>query len=180
MNQSGTFRYAEGDGVQVLELPYDGDELSMVVVLPREVQGLAELERSLTAARVNGWLAGLAAREVTVNVTLPRFKMTAQFRLKPALSALGMPLAFTRGRADFSGIATGPPLYLSEAFHKAFVEVNEKGTEAAAATGVGVFATSLRPVPAVFRADHPFFFLIRDTQTGSVLFAGRLVNPQSA
>jgi serpin B len=179
MAQRGTFGYLERGDLQALALPYDANELSMIVLLPRDVNGLPALERMLTKPRVDEWLRGLAEREV--DVALPRFKMTAQFRLKRTLSELGMPLAFTPGRADFSGIATGQPLHLSEAFHKAFVEVNEKGTEAAAATGVGASAVSLRlPQAPVFRADHPFVFLIRDNQTGSILFAGRVANPQSS
>src|SRR4029453_17543416 len=103
-----------------------------------------------------------------------------EFQLKEALSALGMSLAFAPRKADFSGIATAEPLWLSAVIHKAYVDVNEKGTEAAAATGVMMRTMSARVEPlAVFRADHPFFFVIRDNGTGSLLFAGRLVNPQA-
>jgi len=177
MSQHGTFRYLEGEGFQALALPYDGDELSMVVLLPQQVDRLSELERRLTAPRVTEWLATMPEREVYV--ALPRFKVTAAFKLKPVLSQLGMPLAFERGRADFSGIASGKPLYLSEVMHKAYVEVNEKGTEAAAATGAVVQVMSMRPAPPVFRADHPFIFVIRDNATASLLFAGRVVDPAS-
>jgi serpin B len=179
MSQQGAFRYLDGGSFQALELPYDANQQSMIVFLPSRVDGLAELEKTLTAARVTDWLAQLTLRDV--DVTLPRFKVTAEFQLKNALTDLGMPLAFFLGKADFSGIATGEALALSAVIHKAYVDVNEKGTEAAAATAVTVFTTSLRaPEPRpVFRADHPFFFVIRDNGTGSLLFAGRLVNPQA-
>jgi serpin B len=179
MSQQGAFRYLDGGTFQALELPYEASQQSMIVFLPRRADGLAELEKTLTAARVTDWLTQLIVRDV--DVTLPRFKVTAEFKLKDTLIDLGMPLAFSAGKADFSGIATGQPLALSAVFHKAYVEVNEKGTEAAAATGTAVFTTSLRiPDPRpVFRADHPFFFVIRDNGTGSLLFAGRLVNPQA-
>jgi serpin B len=177
MSQQRRFRYLDGGSFQALELPYDADQQSMIVFLPKRADGLAELEKTLTAARLADWLVQLS---VQVDVTLPRFKVTAEFQLKDALSDLGMPLAFSRN-ADFSGIATGEPLSLSAVVHKAYVDVNEKGTEAAAATGAIVGATSLRtPEPrSIFRADHPFFFVIRDNGTGSLLFAGRLVNPQA-
>jgi serpin B len=112
-----------------------------------------------------------------VDITLPKFKVTAEFSLKDALSRLGMPIAFDRVKADFSGIATREKLHISAVVHKAFVDVNELGTEAAAATAVGVGTLSLPP-PATFRADRPFVYLIRDNRTGSILFMGRVVNPQ--
>ena len=179
MNQSQSLRYLDGGSFQALELPYEADELSMIVFLPRTVDGLAELESSLTADRLAGWLARMTPQEV--DVTLPRFTVTAEFRLDQVLADLGMPLAFSAGQADFSGIAKDVPLSLSAVVHKAYVDVNEKGTEAAAATGAVVRVTSLRlqPPRPVFRADHPFFFVIRDNGTGSTLFAGRVVNPQA-
>ena len=130
MSQLRRFRYLDGGSFQALELPYDADQQSMVVFLPKRADGLAELEKTLTAARLADWLAQLGAQEV--DVTLPRFKVTADFQLKDALTDLGMPLAFSPRAADFSGIATGEPLSLSAVVHKAYVDVNEKGTEAAA------------------------------------------------
>jgi serine protease inhibitor len=179
MSQSRSLRYLDGGGFQALELPYTADELSMIVFLPRTVDGLAKLEASLTADRLADWLARMTTQEV--DVTLPRFKVTAEFRLDQALADLGMPLAFSAGQADFSGIAKDVPLSLSAVIHKAYVDVNEKGTEAAAATGAVVRVTSavVPPPRPVFRADHPFFFIIRDNGTGSTLFAGRVVNPQA-
>jgi serpin B len=178
MRQQRTFPYLDGGSFQALELPYGTGEQSMIVLLPRKTDGLAELEKTLTAARLTDWLARLKAQDV--DVALPRFKITAAFQLQDVLSDLGMPLAFSPGKADFSGISTGEPLALSAVIHKAFVDVNEKGTEAAAATAPIMHTVSARipqPMPVLFRADHPFFFVIRDNGTGSLLFAGRLVDP---
>jgi len=176
MSQDAVFPYFEGEAFQALALPYAGDELSMIAILPRNADGLAQLENTLTEARVADWLARMTERPV--DVRFPRFKITAQFQLMPTLSDLGMPLAFSPGRADFSGIAASVPLYVSDVLHKAYVEVTEKGTEAAAATGAVMVLSSAQPPPStVFRADHPFVFFIRDNQTGSILFAGRVADP---
>ncbi len=115
-------------------------------------------------------------RKTEVQVALPKFKVTAEFSLKKVLSEMGMPTAFTRS-ADFTGIATKEGLLIADVVHKAFVDVNEEGTEAAAATGVIVKAKSEKIIPE-FRADHPFLFLIRDTRSDSILFMGRLAEPQ--
>jgi serpin B len=148
----------------------------MVVLLPKKVDGLAALEGKLTAANLAAWLGRLHEQEV--NVALPRFKMTREFSLKGTQEALGMRRAFIAGGADFSGMSgtNGRRLFISAVVHKAFVDVNEEGTEAAAATGVAVKALAARVTP-VFRADRPFVFLIRDNRSGSVLFLGRLTNP---
>jgi serpin B len=176
MHQTGRFRYAEDGTAQTLELPYQGGDLAMVIVLPRSKDGLSQLEGSLSLAKLEGSLKTLAPRRV--EVSLPRFKLTAECELKGALSALGMPAAFDLSQADFSGMTGKRELAISAVVHKAFVEVDEKGTEAAAATGVGFARASavLAPSP-VFRADHPFLFLIRDNRNGSILFLGRLVRP---
>ena len=143
---------------------------------PEPTDGLGRLESSLSLAKLDGWLNSLAQRRV--EVSLPRFKLTAECELKDALSALGMPAAFVAGQADFSGITGTRDLVISAVVHKAFVEVEEKGTEAAAATGVVMARASIAmAAPAVFRADHPFLFLIRDNRNGSILFLGRLVRP---
>ena len=138
---------------------------------------MAEIEKSLTPANLTAWLNSLGARNV--QVSLPKFRAESEFSLRKALSTLGMPTAFT-DQADFSGIDPKRGLAISEVVHKAFVDVSEKGTEAAAATGITMRATAMRmPEPAVvFRADHPFLFLIRDTRSGAVLFIGRLMNPR--
>jgi serpin B len=174
MHQSARFKYLDAGALQVLEMPYVGKDLSMVVLLPKKADGLAELEKSLTADKLAGWLG--QAREEEVEVGLPKFQATSEFSLKDQLAALGMKKAFVPGAADFSGMNGRDDLYITAVVHKAFVDVNEQGTEAAAATGVvvGLRATPVRPV---FRADHPFVFLIRDTRNDSVLFLGRLVNP---
>jgi len=160
--------YADAE-VQLLELPYKGDRLSMVVLLPRQLDGLLGLEQGLTAPKLKGWIASLARSEV--DVWFPKFKATSEFRLDEKLKALGMVAAF--GAADFTGMFQQGGPRISAVVHKAFVEVNERGTEAAAATAV----VTKSSMPPSFRADHPFLFLIRDQSTGSVLFLGRLVNP---
>jgi serine protease inhibitor len=177
MHKTSRFGYLESGALQMLELPYKGKELSMVVLLPKKVDGLGALEKGLTADKLAGWMDRL--RQQKVIVTLPRFKMTSAFSLNKTLMDMGMKRAFMPGVADFSGINGRTDLSISAAVHKAFVDVNEEGTEAAAATGIGIVATSarLQPVP-VFRADHPFLFLIRDQGSGSILFLGRLVNPK--
>ena len=178
MHQTDDFKYASVDDLQILEMPYGQQrQLSMVVLLPQKVDGLAQLEKKLSSKNLEAWLAGLRSKEV--RVYLPRFQMTSQFQLKDALQSLGMTLAFSPSQADFSGISTQEELYISAAIHKAFVDVNEQGTEAAAATGV-FLAPASAPAPqepVVFRADHPFIFLIRDNRSGGILFLGRLMNP---
>jgi serpin B len=177
MHQTAHLGYAEGDGLQALELPYAGGDLSLLVLLPKEKGGLAELEKKLTTEMVAGVVGRLRPREV--QVALPRFKTTARFELRKVLSDMGMPRAFDDD-ADFSGMTGRRDLWISKVIHQAFVDVNEEGTEAAAATAV-VMATpgavDSEPAP-VFRADHPFVFLIRDTRSGSILFLGRLADPK--
>jgi serpin B len=176
MTQEHRFKYGELDDLQVLELPYVGKDLSMVVLLPRRVDGLPKLEQALTPDGLAEWTGSLQEHEVVV--FLPKFKLLSQFRLDATLQALGMVEAFSPGKADFSGMDGKPHwLYIGAALHKAFVDVNEEGTEAAAATGVVVGVTSARVQPPTFRADHPFLFLIRDNRTGSILFMGRVVDP---
>src|SRR5262249_23648371 len=146
-------------------------ELSMVVVLPRKADGLAKVEEDLTAEKLAGWAK--AAKSVETRVFLPKFKIEWDKELVPVLKAMGMKAAFT-GDADFSGMHTAQEkLMITNVIHKAFVAVDEEGTEAAAATAV-VFGRASAPVePKVFRADRPFLFLIRDNKTNSVLFLGR-------
>jgi serpin B len=180
MHRMGSYHYYDGGTFQALELPYKGNGLSMVVLLPNDTAGLPTLEKSLTAAALNQWIAELQFAPKVI-LTLPRFTMTQQFELSGALSKLGMPQAFS-GSADFSGMTGKPDFTISAAIHKAFVDVNETGTEAAAATAVVMTATAMRanvpePPPIVFRADHPFVFLIRDTNTGGILFMGRVADP---
>ena len=174
MTQKHELRYAEAGGLQVLELPYAGEDLSMFVLLPADVGGLADLEDRLTVENLERWTKYLW--ETETRVFLPRFEVTLPFQLGDTLQSMGMPDAFS-GTADFSGMAKGQ-LFMSEVVHKAFVKVNEEGTEAAAATAV-IMDRGAPPRVPTFRADHPFLFLIRENATGSVLFLGRVVNPSS-
>ena len=178
MHLTSQFGYLESDDFQGLDLPYVGNDLSMVILLPKKVDGLAGLESSLSNSSIEGWLAKLARRRVQVE--LPRFKVEASCELAKTLASMGMPSAFGR-EADFSGMTTDRRLAISAVIHKAFTEVNEEGTEAAAATAVIMkrsMAIAPQQVPVVFRADHPFLFLIRDVRSGSILFLGRVANPQ--
>ena len=176
MHQKDRFGYAANDEFQALEMPYNGKELALLILLPRK-DDVADLEKKLTAELIDGVVAKLVRQEVLVYV--PRFKTTAEFKLSTTLAQMGMPLAFS-DKADFSGMTTASePLQISDVIHKAFVDVNEEGTEAAAATGVVVaLAAARQPMPVpVLRADHPFIYLIRDVKNGSVLFIGRLADP---
>jgi serpin B len=178
MSKLDVLRFWTGNGIKALELPYGkvGD-LSTVVILPDEIDGLSALETKPTPENLSQWLSGLGGPWRKVQVFLPRFKLTSQFSLTDVLKAMGMTLAFDRDKADLSGISSQEKLYISAVIHKAFVDVNEKGTEAAAGTGVVVGTYGVEPAPAVFRADHPFLFLIRDNRTTNILFVGRVVNP---
>ncbi len=173
MHQTAHFGYTEARGWQALELPYQGRELSMVVVLPRAHDGLPELEKVFTARFV---AERLRARSQKVVVALPKFKLESSFNLNKVLSAMGMVDAFTM-KADFSGMTRSTDLFITAVVHKAVVDVNEEGSEAAAATAV-VPAPTNGGKRVSFRADHPFLFLIRHNPTGSILFLGRVANPK--
>jgi serpin B len=175
MNQTAEFGYMETDSFQGLELPYVDDDLSMIILLPKEIDGPDEFEKTLTIENLSKWLSKLRKREVVVSV--PKFKMTSQFGLASVLKSMGMTDAFS-SNANFSGINGKRNLFISAVIHKAYVDVNEEGTEAAAATVVTMKLTSVMPSRTpVFRADHPFLFLIRDNHSGSILFIGRVMNP---
>jgi len=173
MSQTESLGYGEGSGYRVVELPYDGHELSMVILLP-DSGTFTQFENALTADKYNGILQGLSNKQVAL--TMPRFKFDSSFSLNQALSAMGMPLAFT-DQADFSGMTGNRDLSISDVIHKAFVSVDESGTEAAAATAVIMRTTSMPLSPTEVKVDHPFIFVIRDIQTGTVLFIGRVLNP---
>jgi serpin B len=179
MHQRGYFSYGENDQLQLITLPYAGRQLEMIILLPRNRDGIGQLEKGLTAASLSAWTSGMRNQEV--DVLLPKFKMSSGFGLGDTLRALGMKDAFDADRADFSGMDGRPHwLYISAVLHKAYIDMNEKGTEAAAATAVTVEAASAKAVeepPREFRADHPFLFLIRDSTTGSILFMGRVAQP---
>jgi serpin B len=179
MKQTHFFSLAELEGFKLLVIPYKHNEASMLVLLPDTVDGLANLERSLTAAKLSSWVE--KSKSVLVALSLPKFKTTSAFSLNKPLMTLGMKKAFAADEADFTGIARvpGEPLYLGLVIHKAFVDVNEEGTEAAAATAATIKATAaMRPARAIpFVADHPFVYVIRSNRTGAILFMGRLADP---
>jgi serine protease inhibitor len=180
MHREGSFGYFDGGTFQVLEIPYKSNALSLIVLLPKERSGLPGLEDSMTASNMQQWLSRVTPVPKVV-VTIPRFKSMQEFELSTALRALGMPQAFGGG-ADFSGMTGKRDFAISAVIHKAFVDVNEEGTEAAAATAVTMRALAMRapgPPPPVFRADHPFVFLIRDNGSRSILFMGRMTDPAS-
>jgi serpin B len=178
MHREGSFGYFDGGTFQVLEIPYKSNALSLIVLLPKERGGLPGLEDSMTASKMQQWLSRVAPVPKVI-VSVPRFKSTQEFELSTALRALGMPQAFGSG-ADFSGMTDKRDFAISAVIHKAFVDVNEEGTEAAAATAVTMRALAMHvtgPPPPVFRADHPFIFLSRDKGLRSILFMGRMTDP---
>ncbi|MBW4617986.1 MAG: serpin family protein [Cyanosarcina radialis HA8281-LM2] len=178
MQQTQTFGYKETEDLQVLELPYVGDGLSMVILLPRQREGLTNLESKFTLENVDRWTSQLRPREVMVS--LPRFTIQCPFRLDDTLKAMGMKDAFSSEKANFSGLdGRVNELYIGAVCHQAFIDVNEEGSEAAAATAVVIVTKSLPPPPRIFAADRPFIFLIREQHTRSVLFLGRLVMPEA-
>ena len=180
MHREGGFNYFDGGTFQALDIPYKSKELSMIIFLPKDRSGLSALEQSLTASNTQQWLRQLAPVSKVV-VTLPKFKMTQQFELGTTLAAMGMAQAFA-ANADFSGMTGHHDFAVSAVIHKAYVDVNEEGTEAAAATAVTMRALAMRvpeQAPPVFRADHPFVFVIRDNRSDSILFMGRMADPRS-
>jgi serpin B len=194
MNLRTSFRGIKRGSVKLVELPYKGEEVSMVAILPDKPDGLARLEGTLTAKRLESWLEALGEAEPYDTIlTLPKMSMDWNADLKTVIEAMGAPLPFSK-HANFNRMATFPQAELSDwcglkitnIIHQANIDVDEKGSEAAAATAVvigGVVITSARrgpppPPPFVFRADHPFMFLLRDNRTGAILFMGRLVDPR--
>jgi serpin B len=170
MNQVTSLKYTESGNYQAVELPYDGKELSMIVLLPAAGQ-FASVENTLTAEAVEAMVNAMQPTQVAL--TLPKYKVEAQFDLKATLEQMGMPIAFS-GQADFSGINGSKGLFISQVVHKAYVQVTEKGTEAAAATGVGMNLTSMPISGKTMVVNRSFIFIIRD-QSGSLLFAGRVL-----
>jgi len=175
MHQSGTFRAYISQDVQAVELPYEGGAYSMVALMPAE-GSLGEFEQSLTAESLQGILDQLERASVTLSI--PKFKFDAAFALNDALEAMGMKDAFDPMKANFSRMDGTTSLYISSALHKAFVDVNEEGTEAAAATAVVIGPTSAPGQSYTITLDHPFLFLIRDNATGTLLFVGRMADPR--
>jgi serpin B len=175
MKQTEVFGYAEGDGYQAVELLYDGDELSMVIMLPDDGQFEA-FEEGLQADQVSDIIGGL--QPAAAALTMPRFEFDSEFSLTGTLAAMGMPIAFS-GAADFSGMTGSPDLAITEVIHKAFVSLDEAGTEAAAATAVIMDESETPGEPTEVTIDRPFIFLIRDIETGAILFVGRVLDPSA-
>jgi len=175
MQQQSYFDYYEDKHIQVVQLPYKGDDLSMLVVLPKLNHKLAmqQLAKSLSATKIKQWRSGLVRQEV--DLQLPKFKLDARYQMKTLLADMGMPKAFNNG-AEFNLYADGTPIKLDEVYHQAVVTVDEKGTEAAAAAGaVGMYVGMSYPVE--FKADHPFMFVIKDNKTDAILFLGQVNKP---
>ena len=173
MRQTESFGYTDGGVYQAVELPYDGRELSMVILLPQAGQ-FERFEGSLDAQRVDAIIKDLEHRRVAL--TMPRFEFESGLGLKEVLATMGMPVAFS-GDANFSGMTSNRDLFIADVIHKAFVSVDEAGTEAAAATAVVMALTAVPEEPVEVTVDRPFIFLIRDIETGTILFVGRIVDP---
>jgi len=171
MSTSAAMRHAAGTGWRAVEIPYIGDSLAMTVIVPDD---LAAYEQALTAEQLTSITAALA--ETQVALTLPKFSIETKAELADVLAALGMPSAFDE-RADFSGITTAEKLEISDVIHQANIDVDEKGTEAAAATAVVMRATAMPAEPVNVRVDRPFLFALRDVPTGAILFLGRVADP---
>ncbi len=166
------FNYADTGDLQILELPYKGDKISMLVLLPAE--SLDAIESTLAAEKLNEYKSQMKETELD-SISLPKFEFDAKYFMRDTLSNLGMPTAFS-GAADFSGMTGKKDLFIGFVIHQAYVKVNEEGTEAAAATAVGMKLTAVMP-KNVFRADHPFIFIIQEKETGNILFLGRVIDP---
>jgi len=172
IGEKAKFNYAETENLQILEMPYKGEELSMLVLLPREGT-LEEFEQSLTIQKLNEWKNSI--QETKIDVYLPKFKFETKYFMKEDLKAMGMPTAFSMA-ADFSGMTGSQDLFIDNVIHQAFIEVNEEGTEAAAATAV-IMAEESAAFSNMFKADHPFIFIIQEKETGNILFMGKMSDP---
>jgi serpin B len=175
MHQKADFLYGETPSAQILEMKYEGTPLAFDILLPKASTGLAGLQQSIKADTFSAWLGALASRKV--EAAIPKFRAESAFSLRDMLSRMGMADAFAK-TADFSGIDGRRDLFLGDVVHKAFVDLSEEGTEAAAATGITVHSLAVRQ-QTIFRADHAFAFFIRDTTSGVILFEGRLLQPKS-
>ncbi|MFC2022005.1 serpin family protein [Chloroflexota bacterium] len=174
MRLTESLGYTSGDGYQVVELPYDGNELSMVILLPDNGQ-FKDFEEALNYRKVDGVISDVKRSQVSLQ--MPKFEFESEFSLKSALVAMGMPVAFS-ANADFSGMMGSKDLSIDEVIHKAFVSVDEAGTEAAAATAVIMKLTAAPEEPIEVTVNRPFIFLIRDIETSAILFIGRVLNPE--
>ena len=182
MQQTSHFKHAELSNVSILQLPYKGNDVSMIVILPKK-NNLPSIEKTISYQQLNEWESKMKNHKVEVH--LPKFQIETKEYMAGDLQAMGMPTAFSPSRADFSGIAPiripADNLYIGDVIHQTFIENKEDGTEAAAATAVVIKATGMAPNPSeklyIFNANHPFIFLIQQNQTGNILFMGRVVNP---
>jgi serpin B len=177
MSVENKFAYAETEAIQVLELPYAGKSVSMIVFLPKQTDGIASLEKGFSIDNYYAWTTALKMQNA--KVFLPKFSMTAEFELSDVLKKMGMTDAFSL-TADFSGMTGTKDLLIDKVVHKAFIDVSEKGTEAAAATAVVIREKSMPVNVVTFRADHPFMFVLRDNATNNILFIGKVANPSAA
>jgi len=173
MKQTSNYKVYNGDGFTLAELPYGQGNFVMDILLPNEINGAAGFLTSLNDANLKSWTGKMTEKKV--NVSLPKFKYAYKIELSQILSDMGMEIAFT-DKADFSNISD-LDLYISFVLHQSFIETNEEGTEAAAATIVGISTTSAPSDPEILNIDHPFIYLIRETETNTVLFAGRIADP---
>jgi len=176
MYQQADLSYTEDEQVQVIQLPYKGDYLSMLVILPKakDAAAMQQLVKGLTPDKLKSW--AIDAKIEEVKLSLPKFKLQEDYKMKPLLIDMGMPIAFTK-QSDFSLFNVDLPLFVDSVIHKAVIEVDEKGTEAAAATGIVVAIESASAPPVAFKADHPFVFMIKDNKTDAILFLGQVNKP---
>ena len=165
------FNYTETDDLQILKMPYEGNDLSMLVILPKE-NNISIADSSLNTLNIEDWNSRFD--EIKINIDIPKFKFKTEYNLNSVLTKMGMVDAFSEIDADFSGMDGTKSLFISDILHKAFVEVNEEGTEAAAATAVIVTTSA---ITNTFNADHPFVFLIQHEETGAILFMGKIMSP---
>ena len=173
-NDKAQFNYLDNEDLQILELPYQGEKLSMLIILPTE--GINQ-NSSFTSDKLNE-LKEKMEKTTLDDIYLPKFKFDTKTMLKETLISMGMPLAFDYENADFSGMNGEKALYIGQVIHQAYVKVDEKGTEAAAATAIMKGVTSAAPTPRkIFNADHPFIFIIQDKENGNILFIGKVANP---
>ncbi|XP_006887764.1 PREDICTED: antithrombin-III [Elephantulus edwardii] len=178
MYQEGKFRYRRvAEGTQVLELPFKGDDITMVLILPKPEKSLSKVEQELTLEVQQEWLDGL--EDTMLVVHMPRFRIEDNFSVKEKLQDMGLVDLFTSEKAKLPGVVAGgrDDLYVSDAFHKAFIEVNEEGSEAAASTAIGIAGRSLNPSRVTFKANRPFLVLIREVALNTIIFMGRVANP---
>ena len=181
MFQEGSMKYGQNDDLEckIIEVPYANNELSMFIILPNNINGLPDLEKKITATSLAQLTADM--RYVDVHLSLPRFKLEHSFSVKDMLYVLGIKDMFSPNVADFSKMDGTKQMFVSAILHKSFIEVNEEGSEAAAATVVmsqGRCRTHRKPIPVDFIADHPFLFLIRENRSKGILFMGRVTNPE--